>query len=338
MDVHSPLARRIRRQPVLKEALRHVLTRVQRYRPGPLPDIAIVSCRRSGSTWLMELLAAMPGMTFVNEPFRESVVRAAGLPTPNNGPGPDDVKILDVPPGTEAAYRSFLNDPRQTRIRGPYRIFAPEFDLVATRRVLKEVLANGITGFIADEGFLVVHLLRHPIPTALSMGRTRRFLDEAFLRHATFPGRFLTPAQHALAEEIVASGDRLRRGVLEWCLANLEPLAEGRERSDGWVTLTYEELVLRPHEVLRAFAPLVRIDDPTPMLERLDVPSASTHPERLRHLQDTDAWRRITDWRRHIDDADEQAAFEVADAFGIDAYVAGSPLAARPYLLLDPTG
>lgn len=80
VSLASAVARRIRDDDLIREGLRSVLTRLNAHRPDQAPDVVIVSTPRSGSTWLMEVLATEPGMKPIDEPFRASKLRRAGIP------------------------------------------------------------------------------------------------------------------------------------------------------------------------------------------------------------------------------------------------------------------
>lgn len=53
------------KRPALCEPLRYLLTRLGNYEQGNKPDIRLLSCRRSGSTSLMEIVAGQSGCKFV---------------------------------------------------------------------------------------------------------------------------------------------------------------------------------------------------------------------------------------------------------------------------------
>src|SRR5688572_26554424 len=64
---------------MLKQLANSVL---RHYRQGPLPNIALFSSARSGSTWLAEMIAAYPGVLLVDEPChpKNFSPHACGLP------------------------------------------------------------------------------------------------------------------------------------------------------------------------------------------------------------------------------------------------------------------
>ena len=68
MKAFDTTRKMIRSSPRLREPLRKLLTGIAVHRPGKQDDIVIVSCKRAGSTWLMQMIAATPGIRSVNEP------------------------------------------------------------------------------------------------------------------------------------------------------------------------------------------------------------------------------------------------------------------------------
>src|SRR5687767_2478708 len=103
--------RLIRSRPRLREPLRRLLTMINVHRPGTQEDIAIVSCKRAGSTWLMHMVAATPGIRSVNEPDLPELVAKRGLPTGLEGVlEPHFRKILEIPARLDEQFRSYFFD------------------------------------------------------------------------------------------------------------------------------------------------------------------------------------------------------------------------------------
>src|SRR6187455_2288171 len=135
MKAFDTTRKMIRATPRLREPLRKLLTGIAVHRPGNQDDIVIVSCKRAGSTWLMQMIAATPGIRSVNEPDLPELVAEKGLPTGLEGVvEPHFRKVLEVPMGADERFRSFYFDSRITRLRGPYDPLSPSFHLLTHRR------------------------------------------------------------------------------------------------------------------------------------------------------------------------------------------------------------
>lgn len=334
MDVHGAPGRWIRQRHRLRELLRAILTRVGRHEPGAKADILLLGSGRSGSTWLMEVIAAEPGMRFVNEPFIPRKWRRLGLPS---GVLDGKDRLLEIPAGCEPHFKAYLEDPLATRSDGPYDLLSDDFHFRTNRRVLKLLSAP-----IAEEidalglGYHAVYFMRHPIPTALSMmksARTSLRVPGGHLADASFVRNHLGPDLEARSRQFLEAGSDLQRWVLDWCLTNLRPLRAIRAGAvDHWLVLTYEELLLAPESTVNLLARRLDLRAPERLLARIQTPSASTDPGRVSALRASDARTRVLGWRSKVGAEDERGTFDVLDALGLDPYEYGRPVARRPYL------
>ncbi|MDQ3451673.1 MAG: sulfotransferase domain-containing protein [Actinomycetota bacterium] len=332
MRLTGAVARFVRARPGLREPLREVLTRVGRHRSGPRNDIVLISARRSGSTWLMELLGTQPRMRYVDEPCEQFYYRRHGLRT-----GLEDVlpvmdsKLVAVAEADAEHYRNFFADPKATRIHGPYDPTRPTFHFSTDRRVLKIVNATALAQWLDDQrlGFDMVYLLRHPVPTVVSMAASVALRAQANLRHEGFVERHLTGEQERLGWDLLRSGSPLQRFALDWCLDSIVPFRAVSDQERDWTVLTYEELCLFPRQTVALLTERLGLDEPDRLLKQLQVPSQSTAQVRLDVFATEDAQQRVSRWRGKADPEDVRAIHEVVDSFGIDAYGPDSAIA-RP--------
>lgn len=292
------------------------------HRPDGRPDVCLFTTPRSGSTWLMELLASQPGFKAVSEPFdlrSPSVRKHLGIS--------DWAQLyaLDSEPlvrrymdGLRSGRLSFLN-PRPS-LRHPRLL---------TRRIVFKILHFGedrIGWFRDSFGAKVVLLLRHPIPVSLSRQaypRLEAFLQSDYRRH-------FTPAQLAFARRVADSGSKLERGVLDWCFQNAPPL---RQAEPDWIVLSYEQLLLEPRPLLDRLARELDLSDAAGLLGRLHLPSRTvTKSDRqtARMLDEPESAERtawlLERWRAKVGRDEETRAMEILERFEIDVYAAGDPL------------
>lgn len=316
------------------------MTRLSFHASGEDADLMIFACRRSGSTWLMELLASAPRLRFVNEPDIQSLIYEAELPTGlENHLPPELRKIVDVPIGSEDAFRRHFMDPRSTRIRGPYNLCSPQYHVFTTRRVIKIVHATAIADWIGVQHWPLhsIYLVRHPIATALSMMRSNVTCRAvANLRHPGFCAK-MGSALTDFAWDILREGSALDRFVLEWCLDNLVPFRSWRSGVGNWSFLTYEELLLDPSRSLGRLGAEVDLIITPSMLRLAGVPSASTTTARRPSLLNESASEAVTRWTLHIDRRREERAFAIVDTFGFDLYGVGRSVATDRYLHFQET-
>lgn len=282
------------------------------HRQGPVPSIAIMSAPRSGSTWLMELIRTQPRFKSVEEPLNlrnPAVVSHLGIDDWSQLHGPDSGAIL------ERYFRGLL----EGRIRFmDHRPLAPHHRWITNRIVFKILHgAEDHTAMLRGLGLHLVHLIRHPLPVALSrreLPRLPALLSGVSL--ARFPGDV---AELALSR--CRDGDDLDRAVVAWCLQN-SPLLSAED-----ITLvTYEQLVADPETVIDHLAQTLALPDPARMLSRIRVPSHSHAPAdtRRRSVLESggavDATGLIDSWRNDLAPGEARRLMDTVSAFGIDVY------------------
>jgi hypothetical protein len=298
------------------------------HRQGPAPSIAIMSSPRSGSTWLMELIRTQPGFKSVEEPLNlrtPAVASRLGIDEWSQMYGPDAEATL------ERYFRGFL----EGRIR-----FMDHRPLAAhhrwfTNRIVFKILhgAEDQTSMLRGLGLELVHLVRHPLPVALSrreLPRLSALLSDANL--SRFPDDV---AELALSR--CRDGDDLERAVVAWCLQNTPLLA-----TENITLVTYEQLVADPETVIAHLAGTLALPEPARMLSRVRVPShshASADDRRRRVLESgvgADATGLVDSWRNDLAAGDARRLMDTVSAFGIEVYRFDDAMPTHRYLIPSP--
>ena len=146
------------------------------HRQGSLPDIFIFSAPRTGSTFLMEVLGAQPGMKTINEPFSMNYPHARRELGVDNWP---DAVML---PNRREVYARYVDRLQRAQIKDFKTPFwTPNGRYYTTRNTLKILHAGEDMIPWFEERFhcLILLLIRHPIPTVLSH-RTHPRVDYFF--------------------------------------------------------------------------------------------------------------------------------------------------------------
>jgi hypothetical protein len=288
---------------------------------------------RSGTTWLMEMIATQPGFKVINEPFnlRKEVVREhlrldrwESLFEEESLP-----KIAD--------YVQQFMDGRDTDLR--FFRYAPfsEFWKLRTHRVLFKILFVG-------EGYFdwfsemfngeVIYLLRHPIPVSQSRESLPRL---ASFRHSPY-SRHFSAQQLAIADQVIARGDAYEQAVLDWCFQNAVPL---RQMKPEWLTLSYEQMVLEPEKVIGEMVRRYGFEQPEQMYSRVHKASNSTAKSNgesqavlmdPQKIQENRRWL-VEKWAKKATQDQIDKTFYLLDVFGIDFYEKGSFLPKAQYLI-----
>jgi hypothetical protein len=181
--------------------------------------IIICGSRRSGTTWLMELLSKIPGYITIFEPFQPSWFPGSRRFSPD--PSPDQEGI-----------REYLQDVLEGRARCSSSIYKVNLfnlrqRLLGDKLLIKFVRANKLVGLIKDqlEARCIIYLIRNPYAVVSSQMRTGIMPDISHRGGAD---------EHV--ESVLAS---------VWCEEQAVPLG-----TDGIFKIKYEDLVLDPRGVL----------------------------------------------------------------------------------------
>ena len=317
---------------MLPSTLRKLKWRIKRasnlHRSSGQPDIAIFSSPRSGSTWLMEIVATQPGFKSINEPFL--MTRFEGLTRPLSPnwelllPGAERETIL------ERYFASLLNNELGIGSPSP---FMPQHRWRTDRMVFKILRCKDMINWFEEKfGLKVIFLLRHPLAVSLSRKACPQL--RGFLDNDVYCDRYLTPALRRYGNEVLEEGTELDRKILDWCLQHRPPLLH-LDRS-RWLCLHYEDLTMRPQECIGKLAAFLELDGVERMDRQLGVPSRSTFlSDRAtrRHLKrnhsGTDPRFLVEKWRDRVDPEEERQSMEIVKTFGLDQYRLGDAMPHR---------
>lgn len=301
------------------------------HRPTPGGDIYMFGTARSGSTIIAESLLTQRGVKLCDEPLdlrEEEKRRELGMADWGGLlPGPDRERLL----------RRYFERIERNMIPlfnpnpfGPYRAF------YSTRIAYK--LLHGckdmINWFRDELDGHVLAFLRHPIPVTLSRRQYPNL--PYYLRNEQYRAHF-TPEQIALAERVIAGDDDFAQGVVDWCLQN-KPMLDCPDKR-GWLLMTYEEFVLNTSDATDLMARRYGLTRPDLMCRHAQRPSLTVRlsardtQEFFRQgLNRSDPWWLITKWRPKVTRAQEEAAWDIVEAFGIDVYPRGAVLPRPEYV------
>ena len=315
-------------EPLVKSLL-HKLTRF--HRQGELPNIAIFSSARSGSTWLMELIATQPGFKSVDEPLHPDHLIACKIAQP---PASSVWNLLLPNDSRERIIAPYIQAIERNQIHIGEARFLSRFYRPRTNRIVFKILrAQDLIGWFQDTfGWRIVYLIRHPIATNLSRKQFPRL--ELFLKNETFASSYLTREQLEFSRQIETHGTQLQIGVLDWCLQNIPVL-----RSLGcrdWLLMHYEDLICQPTVEIERLSGALTLRHPELMRRHLSTASGSTYQsdnatQSAFNSSDNKPSSEflLSKWRSKLTPVDEEDAFQILDAFEIDIYARGSALPVR---------
>lgn len=188
---------------MLKSLIKEVIVKFANvHKRGDKKDIFVFVTRRSGSTWVTELLSSQPGMKYSAEPLY--------LPRWNYHkqklPRRQYSKFIHLDKSEEKILKSYfsriLNG--EIQVSPPWNIFDKDYNFFTNRYVVK--ICNGlslINWFEENFDIQIVYLIRHPIPASLSIIK-QGWPDtaDAFLNNELFRKNYLDREQLEFAQDI----------------------------------------------------------------------------------------------------------------------------------------
>ncbi len=312
---------------------RKVIHRALRSRPFfrglqrlQLPDtraeetIVVTGSPRSGTTWLAEMLADVPGYIHIDEPLH------LGNGLARRHTELDEWRHYVAPTSRRSHLRSYLQFALQGRLQDPYSdvsLWTLVCRLLAGGpAVVKFVRANRMLHWL-DRSFDTqqrILILRHPCAVVAS----QLSYESSEWRKADLPDR--QELQSAFGGWIpddlfqrfrsVLAGIETHAGYLAavWCLDNYIPLRyEGR--SVPGVVTTYERLVGHHSEEYTRIFNRVGLGSIGTIGCRVDEPSSSAADDLHQ-----DALRQLSKWKRKLDDRQVETVLQIVDAFELDFY------------------
>jgi hypothetical protein len=299
-------------------------------------NILLFSTPRSGSTWLLEMIAHQPRIKTVREPFnirKEPVRKMLGMSswvelyTDENFPA-----ILRY-------LKSFSNN---LKVDSGFKMERPFSDTwhPITNRIVYKILhsmENRVEELKAELHAKALILVRHPIPVTLSRIELPRLL--AF-QHSDFRKLF-NQQQIMIAEQITQNGTEFEKGIVSWCFQNRLLLNSGTEN----LLVTYEEMVTNRECVIKKIASFFDLLAPEKMMVRSKKASGSTvksseKNQNLLHAVeegDVDSRRLIEKWRRQVTPEMIEQAQHILDIFEIDIYKADELMPSEKMMLCRDT-
>lgn len=278
--------------------------------PDYRQSLYVAGSRRSGTSWLAEMLAERYVCRFVLEPFRADRVPGARWFTYGRYLSPD----ADAP-DVEAFVRRVLSG----RVRSVWSD-RENAVRVARRRVVKDVWQNPLVPWMAGRfpDMPVVYILRHPLACASSAASMSwdLFFDALLQEKELFGGPLRDVAP--MVGELVEHADPLVPHVLRWCIENatLVRLLDA-ERVH---VVFFEDLVSDAPRELRRIDNYVAAYGARRWRARRQAPhslgraSLSDYRQSDREAAGAD---RLTMWQRDLSQETRESCMAVVDAFGL---------------------
>jgi hypothetical protein len=299
------------------------------HRQGDKPDIYIFATPRSGSTFLMELLAAQPGIKVHDEPL------TVNYPESRRELGVETWEALTIMPDREERYRRFFDRLRFNKVKELNRPIYRRHGRLFTNRNVFKLIHGGkdmLPWFAETFGAMIVVLIRHPIPTVLSH---RRFPRLPYLLKQPVHRKLFTDREIAFAEDLIVGGSKFEQGMIDW---SLEMGAMFRNLPADATIISYEDLTVYPEQSfawLQERLLLDPVDDIGALIAQPSVSTGQSDEETQRFFAQSgpgaDRTYLISRWQQHISPEEVSRAFEICAAFDLQLYERGNLFPMDPY-------
>jgi hypothetical protein len=282
------------------------------YRNFKVEDSIIISSEtRGGSTWLMDLIYAAPGLLINWEPLHVT-----------KGVVPEKLKWGERPFIPEDSQdqqavqlmRQILSFKRISKNSVRYCTIN---DVMKSQKVLTKMVRSNLLLPWLVRNFQFKHkpiyLLRHPIATALSQIRNipetqmdmapfevpDTIYNQRYIENKTFLDNLKTP---------------LERQVALWCLHNMDVINHP-QYDKRWKVVFYEKLLLNPEEEIRRIGREIKLDIPVDK-KVIKKPSRSDFFNEYQQ----DSMKQLGKWRSNISEEELEKIQGIFDRYGLTLY------------------
>lgn len=288
------------------------------HKPSDLPNIFIFSSPRSGSEWLMNIIASQPGIKHCSEIFNlRRPVNCWYLGINNWNELYEEKNKEDFINKLKLQINGNFNsgsvNPR------PFNKFYSYF----TNRIVFKIHFGGedIVNVFKDRlNGKIVYLLRHPIPVSISrkvLPKLKTYIESDF-------NNYLTNKEITFAKSLVNEGDPLKCAVLDWCLQNKAIINQIKK---DWIIVTYEQLVVDPLPIINLLMTALSLTNQEKMINNLFLPSKTVYEKesKIKHqIMKSKIYKDklilLEKWKEEINNDTEKELMDILKIFKIDYY------------------
>lgn len=281
-------------------------------RPSPSSAILLAGSGRSGTTWLQEVLCALPGVQPIFEPlhprFNAEVRRLTGYDTQD-----PYIRAWYLRPDEEKPEWTALLEKTLT---GQIRNYWTDYERITyfpNRYLIKVVRANMMLAYL-HQHFQpkIIYILRHPCAVINSRLIVEWHADvQDILVQKKLMNDYCTPYMSQMLQE----KDRIGAHAVWWAVENRVALDQLRRIPHFLVY--YEQMVMQPKRVVNALLHWLGYDNvPEKLVKILSQPSRMSSVK----LQYTDKQDRLFRWKDSLSLPDCQRILNWARCFGLEMY------------------
>ncbi len=264
---------------------------------------------RGGSTWLAEMLSEIPNTVIIDEPFHLN--NNLILKDQNFGWRqfiPEDEEWSEI--------ENYIQ--RLSRGRGftPEMVFRNSYtELLEGNKIINKIVRG--KGFLPwyvsniEHRYKPVFMIRHPFAMISSMMiyGAWDYNYEPFIVPKT-KYNFIYKSHRKFLESLRSKEEQL---VALWCMQNQHVLQHPRNNLD-WISISYEDLLLRPSEILGEIFFEWNIEIPGSLEQKIKQPSTTSTKFRI------DKEDQLIGWKTALSPETTSRLLHVLDYFEVDIY------------------
>ena len=301
-------------------------------------NILLFTQPRSGSTWLANVLLAIPNTQLVDEPFNRGPINLDGAPKTRHQGKFDEIRELDtwyyqpVPaeaewPEMEEAVRKLL------KLEIPKRALYWEADVRqladAKHFIFKFCYANLMLPWMLRKfGIKPIVLVRHPcavVHSQMQMSHWESVMQFAEMSIPDFRFSEVFQSHRAFFSTLKSPEEQL---AFIWCVNAMTTIAHPLNNK-AWCTVSYEHLVSDFEAETDRLFRWLHLDKPAGLTDIKDQPSQFTQAYAMESLGSEE---QLTSWQTRLSSSQIKRILAVLEYFGIEAY-SQDPLPDRKRLL-----
>ncbi len=296
-----------------RHVLNNTLGRVHFRLPSNRKDILVFSSRRSGSTWLMELLSYDKRTRRILEPFD---VIFNDNPYEDILPAHKEGYFFDLSEDDQENLFTFYRDLSVGRkvIRTQWKLWRDDYHFFYDRTVFKLFYIKEYMEALGKRfPCHIIYLLRHPIGSAMSnirLGWVTAF--EAYRGSEGFRADKLIEAQRSVIDRIHAEGTELERYTAGWFVENITALRAAP--TSDWLVLRYEDMVMHPDQTVVELRDRFQIGGCDEMIEQYRNPSFNAFDSETK-LRTAAPEEIAYSWKKHFRIEEHPLMRELFEAF-----------------------
>ncbi len=267
------------------------------------PNIAVFSSRRSGSTWLIEILSRTPRTIRMVEPFDvmfNDNPYAKTLPNTFGGHFFTDNK--DQIGSIHNYLEDMLNGKK--RLRTQWRPWQHNFHFFYDRIIFKFFyIKNFMFDILERYPLRGIFLLRHPVAASFSNLKLKWHCPLSdFLNSTLVVEKMLTREQVELCCHIQSEGTQLEKYTAAWFIEHKVPLSQLKTHAlPSLMTIKYEDLLINFDQTLDSMCEFLEIEETQLLKKGYKAPSWNSLGSENKILNSSaeelaNGWRKIVDW------------------------------------------